>query len=103
MRKPIPKPLSKTAATRHASEGGQRPDSHQTNRKATMFTGGKPIATVYVSIWRHGRKELPKPCVVHKGKRLSFPRIPNARAWALENGYAGIRVVIGPPPTSEGG
>lgn len=60
-------------------------------------------AVVYVQMWgkpvrdKAGslvsvRKRL--PYVVHRGKEIEFARIPQARAWALENGYAGIRVEL---------
>lgn len=99
IKKPVPKPLSKTAVARRAGT----PGSSGTSYDDTMFTGGKPLAIVYVTSGGKARYnsqghllkvERESPYIMHKGKRVSFPRIPNARAWALENGYAGIRVEL---------
>lgn len=109
-RKPIP-PASKPGAETSLGKGITAQAAARrsgvgrgTTRDATMAEY-EECATVYVQMWGTpqyrqgplGDRVLEKivrerPHVIHNGQKVHFANIPLARAWALENGYVGIRV-----------
>lgn len=95
-----PATLSKAQMAKRV-EKIEGPRVNVTSGRVERGESRQPILTVFINLWGSTvgagdkrRYVVPKPWVRHNGRKVEFEKLANARAFAFENGYGGVRVEV---------